>query len=249
IHFWHHLIQATPWPQGAMTLPQYQAHRGYHSAENQENTIDAFRAAREKGATMCECDVRLSKDGIPIVFHDVDLLRIKQRPEKVYELTANEIKELANAPRLEEILTDTQTPSLWNIEIKSPFINDSFFSAVIDVIKKVKAQNRVIISSFNPFAIYKISQLAPLIPRALLVSPEKNSDNLFFLRHMLLVPFLKIHMLNLDKSMICPETIQFWNKKKIPLAVWTLTDPNEAKHYLQHGVKSIIADPQIFDSF
>lgn len=51
------------------------AHRGLHGPGIPENSMSAFRAALEVGAGI-ECDVRLSKDGRPMVFHDHDLRRM-----------------------------------------------------------------------------------------------------------------------------------------------------------------------------
>ena len=44
-------------------------HRG-DSANYPENTMAAFRAAIEAGADMIETDVRLTRDGVPVLIHD-----------------------------------------------------------------------------------------------------------------------------------------------------------------------------------
>jgi glycerophosphoryl diester phosphodiesterase len=51
------------------------AHRGLHGPGIPENSMAAFRAAVAAGAGI-ECDVRLSGDGQPVVFHDHDLRRL-----------------------------------------------------------------------------------------------------------------------------------------------------------------------------
>jgi glycerophosphoryl diester phosphodiesterase len=50
------------------------AHRGYHDMNNRvwENTLSAFERAAQKGYAI-ECDVHLSSDGVPVVFHDTTL--------------------------------------------------------------------------------------------------------------------------------------------------------------------------------
>jgi glycerophosphoryl diester phosphodiesterase len=55
------------------------AHRGA-SLVAPENTLHAFALAVAGGADGLECDVRLSSDGEPIVFHDVDLERLTGLP-------------------------------------------------------------------------------------------------------------------------------------------------------------------------
>jgi len=113
------LITPEEWPSQALVLPRLQAHRGYCVDGAQENTLDAFRAAKVKGALMFECDVRLSRDQVPVVFHDADLQRLGNRPDLVKDLTAAELKTLVNAPTLREALTDQAVPRFVNVELKS----------------------------------------------------------------------------------------------------------------------------------
>ena len=51
------------------------AHRGYAS-KYLENTITALNEAVKVGAEMVEFDVQLTKDGIPIMVHDLSLIHI-----------------------------------------------------------------------------------------------------------------------------------------------------------------------------
>ncbi len=51
------------------------AHRGLHGPGIPENSLAAFAAAADIGAGI-ECDVRLSGDGRPMLFHDHDLRRL-----------------------------------------------------------------------------------------------------------------------------------------------------------------------------
>lgn len=51
------------------------AHRGY-ARHFPENTLVAFAAALDSGARYIETDIQLSKDGVPVLFHDNDLMRM-----------------------------------------------------------------------------------------------------------------------------------------------------------------------------
>ena len=68
----------------------YYAHRGLHNSERAENSMSAFRAAVEAGYGI-ELDVRLSKDGKLVVFHDDTLDRVCGREGKVIDFTAEEL--------------------------------------------------------------------------------------------------------------------------------------------------------------
>lgn len=69
------------------------AHRGWHR-EHIENTLGAFREAYRGGCDMVEFDVQLSRDGVPVIFHDDDCLRLAGRRECVYELDWEELRSL-----------------------------------------------------------------------------------------------------------------------------------------------------------
>lgn len=237
------LISVERWPSQGLVLPRIQAHRGYWIEGAQENTLAAFREAKKRGALMFECDVRLSKDQVPVLFHDENLQRIAGRPETVTEVTAKELKAWANAPTLEEALIDPGSPRFVNIELKSrKRLDDPLERKVADVIKKLKAQNRVLFSSFNPMSLYRVSLHLPQVPRALLVTQNDEAENSILLKRMWLAPFLRFHCLHLDQSMITEESMAFWRRKKVPVAVWTAKSAEDVQKFLRMGAVSVITD-------
>lgn len=68
------------------------AHRGWHGGapKIEENTLPAFREAIVRGFGI-EMDVRLTGDGIPVVFHDSTLLRLFGRDVRVCDLSYREL--------------------------------------------------------------------------------------------------------------------------------------------------------------
>ena len=67
------------------------AHRGA-SALAPENTLAAFQKAIDDGADGIELDVRIVKDGVPVVFHDSTLARMVGRENTVSSFTAEELQ-------------------------------------------------------------------------------------------------------------------------------------------------------------
>jgi glycerophosphoryl diester phosphodiesterase len=59
-----------------------------------ENTLAGVRAAIERGADVVEVDVRLSRDGVPVVVHDWHLLRVARRARRVRALRVDELRRL-----------------------------------------------------------------------------------------------------------------------------------------------------------
>lgn len=239
----HKTWTAQPWPQHALTVPRYQGHRGYWKEGAQENSLDSFRAAKARGLAMIEFDVRLSKDLIPVVFHDDNLDRIAGRSELASELTAAELKQFANAPSLEDVLLASDIPQLLNIELKTKSaLNGDLEEQVALLINKHQATGRVLFSSFNPLAVWRLGKLLPHVPRALLASRETDPANKFYLKRLWLAPYIGVHLLHLDKSYWTPEEVQAYQKRGVPVALWTVNDPAAAEKFLQAGAMSIISD-------
>ena len=250
-HFLSYLVEknirAEKWV-APFSLPKFQAHRGYHVEGAQENTIDAFREAHKKGATMFECDVQLSKDKIPVVFHDSDLKRLAGLEAKVNELTAAELYRKVKAPALTTVLLVKDIPKFINIELKTKGTwNESLERRVCDLLKEMKCETRVMFSSFNPVSLWKVASYAPRIPRALLVSSDPSEDNRIYLRKMWAAPLLSIHSLNLDEALITEPILQIFKSNGVPIVAWTVNDPKKAKALFAKGVISIISD-QLFES-
>jgi glycerophosphoryl diester phosphodiesterase len=76
-----------------MRIPELVAHRGY-ALHYPENTLPAIEAAIAAGARFVEVDVQLSADGVPVLFHDRQLLRVCDVPGRVHEFPLAALREL-----------------------------------------------------------------------------------------------------------------------------------------------------------
>src|SRR5262245_39120451 len=116
------------------------SHRGYHVSAR-ENTLEAFDQAVALGVDGIETDVRLSADGIPVLFHD----RLVKGPRAVASLTHAELSRCVNhdVPTLEGAL-DRFPNVLWNVEIKVP----EALEATVAVLTRFLPARRVLITSF-----------------------------------------------------------------------------------------------------
>lgn len=87
------------------------AHRGFHDLNDKrwENTLPAFEAAAQRGYAI-ECDVHLTSDGVPIIFHDHGLQRLTGTQGDIWQRTAAEMAALRiggtgdHPPTLREML-------------------------------------------------------------------------------------------------------------------------------------------------
>ena len=79
------------------------AHRGF-SYKYKESTLSAYQGAIDVGADGLECDIRLTKDEVPICFHDRTTKRIAGVNKRVSALTLTELRKITEVLTLEELL-------------------------------------------------------------------------------------------------------------------------------------------------
>ncbi len=142
--------------------PRIFAHRG-DSASYPENTLPAFKSAGELGADVIETDIRRTRDGRYVIFHDETLERVTNGTGKVSDYTLDELKRLdagyhwspdkTTTPfrgkgvaiiSLEEALRELPD-ARFNIDLKE---NDpSQAGEYCDLLKKLDAVDRVLTAS------------------------------------------------------------------------------------------------------
>jgi glycerophosphoryl diester phosphodiesterase len=87
------------------------AHRGLPT-EAPENTLASMKAAKKRGATHIEFDVRLTKDNVPIIFHDDSLERTTNGKGEVDDKTWDELKDLDAGSWFPGNFKDEKIPTL-----------------------------------------------------------------------------------------------------------------------------------------
>jgi glycerophosphoryl diester phosphodiesterase len=135
------------------TRPRILAHRGLtYSGNSQvadENTLNSFELALAAGADYLESDIQVTKDQVPVLFHDSDLKRLLGKKTLISELSFSQLQEIrlpysGQIPSLVDALTKFPEAK-FNLDIKTP----SAEIVGIETILSLGAQNRVLISSFS----------------------------------------------------------------------------------------------------
>ncbi|MEV8319996.1 glycerophosphodiester phosphodiesterase [Streptomyces sp. NPDC059900] len=85
------------------------AHRG-DPYRVRENTLPSLRSALGRGADAVEIDVRLTRDGVPVLLHDETLKRLWDVDRPLSTLSADEVRGLTDGgvPTLEEAIAATE---------------------------------------------------------------------------------------------------------------------------------------------
>ena len=152
------------------------AHRGA-SSSTPENTIPAFEEAARAGADVIELDVRLTRDGVPVVLHDPDVSATTDGRGPVHEMTLAEVKRLNAAPgeppievpTLEEALAAIDRAGLGvDIEVKNipgePAFDspvESVLGAALEALDRTAFGGPILVSSFNWITIEACRRRAP----------------------------------------------------------------------------------------
>jgi len=229
------------------------AHRGA-SAYYPENTMAAFRGAVEMNAEMIELDILLSKDGIPVVFHDATLDEHSDGTGSLADYTLKELKTFdaggwfdqkfagAKIPTLEEVLKYAKGKIALNIEIKTESVTDSVEGGVeektLRLVKKYDMEEHVLISSFDYRAVRHFKQLDPDIPAALLYEKRQSGQ---------LLPSELVASNNADAFNCSFRELRkkWWTDIKsneIPLFVYTVNDRRRMRKLIERGASGIFTD-------
>lgn len=139
-----------------MNKPKIIAHRGFwNTGDTTENTIKALRQAQQLPVYGTEFDVRMSLDGVPLIYHDefIDGKEISKTDYKSL-FSAFKVAGLGFLPTLEDFLTyGMKVPSHRLImEIKDLSSKEeefNLFQSVIYLIEKLRMQDRLEYLSFS----------------------------------------------------------------------------------------------------
>ena len=227
----------------------YYAHRGLHNGERAENSISAFKAAVDAGYGI-ELDVRLSKDGKLVVFHDDTLDRVCGREGRVIDFTAEELDGFKlsgtddGIPLFSDVLevVGGKVPLL--VEIKENAGDSTVSHATCEILKGYKGE--FIIESFNPMSLRVVKNEYPEIPRGILSHRyseyEKSRKPLFFLLQSLLLNFLcRPAFIAYDHRHADAFGLRFVRAFfKVPTITWTVRSAEEEVIARKNGFDGII---------
>src|SRR5688572_30754162 len=231
-------------------------HRG-NAAHAPENTIESFRQAVAVGVDALEMDVHVTADGHVVVIHDPILDRTTNLSGRVDRLTLSELRRAdagatfstdgrtwpyrdkgITIPTLDEVVTTFPAMPLL-IEIKTPAAS----RATREVIERRGAVDRCIVAAFREesMAAFEGSGIAQGASR-------RDTAQLLW-RALLRVPPARV-----DFNVMCMPRIyhglplpvggyaKILATRGVPVHVWTVDDPDEARKLRRNGVRGIISN-------
>ncbi|QBS12405.1 glycerophosphodiester phosphodiesterase [Legionella geestiana] len=228
------------------------AHRG-DKAHAPENTLAAFRKAKENGATCVEFDVMLTRDRVAIIMHDETLNRTTNGEGRVGECDADYIAGLDAGSWFGEAFTGEHVPTLKdailllneleldaNIEIK-PCGDDEALArdttrVIIDEVRTLwKGKNPPLLSSFVYSCLLEAQEAASDLPRALLM--DAWSENAIALAR-----DNQCVSINLNADVLNAERVKLIKNANFAVYAYTVRNREVAQALEEMGVDAIFCD-------
>ncbi len=246
-----------PWP-----WPRIQAHRGA-GALAPENTLAAIRHSYRLGFRAIEVDARLTRDEVPVLFHDRTLERTTDGRGAVAETMAAEIARLdagqwfgpqyrgERVPTLAETIAFCRAQGIcMNLEIKRYADQNARIGEVVartaaqgyaDLLRPGgdRAENVVVqaplLSSFGRDALLAARKAAPMLPRGYLVDDVPQD----FAAEMEELGCVSLHT---DHETLTREKAQAVKAAGYWLFCYTVDDPQRAHEIFGWGVDALCTD-------
>lgn len=223
------------------------AHRGA-SAHAPENTLAAFELAREQGADGIELDVKLSADGVPVVFHDPILDRATNGSGALADFSLADLQRLdagdgQRIPTLAQVFERVGRELFINVELTNYATpKDNLVETVAELVKEYQLQSSILFSSFLPKNLKRAAELLPDVPRGLLALPRPIG----FLVRTFGFPSPRYQAIHPHHSNTSQRVIDQAHKRGQRVHVWTVDERKLMRKLMQWGVDGIITDdPQL----
>lgn len=233
-----------------LKLPRIIGHRGC-AAYAPENTIEAIHTAADMGVEWVELDVKLSKDHVPIIFHDDILDRTTNITGPVADRNFAELRELDCGSWFGDSFIDTKIPTLeeavdallerglgLNLEIKPcPGREKETAEVALDLLSQIwDDHDRLLISSFSHVSLETALDIAGDWHRGFLL-PEEWPENWAELAE-----YLQVSTVNVNANNITREQIEEIMDLEKPILAYTVNNPDLARMLQSWGIDGFFSD-------
>ncbi len=232
------------------------AHRGA-SANAPENTLPSFQLAVEQGADAIELDVRVTRDGVPVVLHDASLARTTGTAALVADISAERVSRAdagarfspddgrtfpwrgrgVRIPTLAEVLEAVRLPLL--IELKEARGQE----AVRRLLEARSAADRVVVASadWHALAAFRGSEFSLGASRREIVRLVAAAWTGWRPRAVAYRALSVPHSFH-GMPVPTPRFIAAAHRLGCPVHVWTVDDPTTARRLWSHRTSGIVTN-------
>ena len=218
------------------------AHRGA-SKQAPENTLAAFRKAGEEHTDFVELDVQESSDGVVLVNHDEDLMKLARSPLKIWQTPAAEIQAVDIGSSTSPAFSDQRVPTLAaaleacrgvsevDIELKDYGHNQQLEERVVALVEAAGMQDRIVTMSLNPKMVARMKELRPKWTSGVLIAKSIGNPRA-----------LPGDFLAVQKALATRRFIRQVHSTGRPVFAWTVDDPQTMLHFVGLGIDGLITN-------
>ncbi|MGW2846355.1 glycerophosphodiester phosphodiesterase [Streptomyces sp. NPDC001274] len=205
------------------------AHRG-DPYRVRENTLASIRSALGRGADAVEIDVRVTRDGVPVLLHDATLKRLWGHDVRLDRLTHRELAGLTGGgvPTLHEALDAAGARRLM---IDLPGSTDASVPAVVGAVREAGAGERVYYCA-GPAAMLRVRAADPRAETALTWSTAAPP-------RAVLLDAVRPRWLNYRFGLVDRELTDRAHRDGLLVSAWTADTRRTMRRLVRHGVDSV----------
>ena len=228
------------------------AHRGLHERTRGiiENSLPAFESAIAAGYGI-ECDVQLSSDGVPFIFHDDEFDRLTAttgasdaRPiAEVQTLLLTDSSPRQVPPRLTEFLAAIGGRTQLQIELKQQKTAAGTKQLAASVAEAVRGYaGPYTIESFDPKLLVAVRSAGVAAPLGIITYGYDQPDwergvsgtTKFVLRHLMHWPWTRFDFISCRNVSLELPAVRLFRAFGMPVTAWTITTARDAEAALKH---------------
>ena len=218
------------------------AHRGgaYHAPEN---TLAAIERGIQEGADWIEIDVQESRDGVVLVAHDSDLMKVAGNPIKIWNGSAEELRGIdigsfisrefsdQRMPTLDEVLKACRGRAGVNIELKYYGHDQDLERRVVEIVEANGMEDEIVIMSLEADGLAKMKKLRPNWSCGLLTAVVAGD-----------LTRMPVDFLAVKDSIATGSFVEAAHRNGKTVAAWTLNDAYRMSLMISRGVDNLITD-------
>lgn len=235
-----------------MAFPRLCAHRGLSPAAP-ENTLPAIGIAVALGAPEVEIDIRTTMDGVPVVSHDANVLRLTGEDGWIEKMDYAEVRKFnpgkwfascydgVGYATLEEVFAAFPRRTIFNLHIQPRQRKEDYrplIRRIMALAGRYDCAEHLYFSSEDPSALMVAAELAPMVERCLICQREgPYRDTL-----VQTAQILGCQRIQTIADYLSPEQIWAAKQAGIRCSLYSVDDPNQAKQWLDKGIDCILTD-------
>jgi glycerophosphoryl diester phosphodiesterase len=217
-------------------------HRG-SKVSAPENTLGALQQAISEGADYAEIDVQTTADGVVVLLHDADLMRVASVDRRLRDMEYHELKGIDVGSWFAPVFSSERIPTLQdaidlargriklNIELKYTWPDPSLTQKVGNIVRQNDFASDCVLSSLNFQAVREVKQSFPELIAGFIVFQVAGN-----------LSGMEADFLSINAARATPRLVRQLHARSRAVHVWTVNDFNNFISMMEMGGDNIITD-------